>query len=85
MVNERYKRVGNCFYNITHSGSGIFASIFEAEISFPANIDYPCVEYSPLGYFTYLDIWDTETLEFVIHKQYLEVKNGKTPKNFTPR
>ncbi len=85
MDKERFKRVGNCFYTVANSGSGLFATIFEAEVSFPAGVDFPCVEYFSLGYFTYLDIWDTETLEFVIHKQYLEVKNGKTPKNWTPR
>lgn len=85
MFKERLKRVGNCFYSITNSSCGVLATVFEAEVSFPAGVDFPCVEYSPLGSFTYLDIWDSETLEFVIHTQFLEVKNGKTPKNWTPR
>lgn len=84
-MKERLKRVGNCFYTITNSGSSVFAYVYEAKVLFPGGVDFPCVEYSPLGYFTYLDLWDTETLEFVIHTQYKEIKNGSSPKNFTPR
>lgn len=79
---EELSRVGDCFYRLSSYGCRVFAYVYKAEVSFPTGVDYPCVTHTSLGYFVYPDIYAGETLIYLIHKQFKEVLNGSSPKNF---
>lgn len=80
---EVFSRVGDCFYRLSRNGCSVYAHIYQAEVSCTSDIDYPRVVHIPLGYLKYPDIYDGETLSYLIFKQFKEVQNGKTPSNFS--